>query len=76
MAGNPKKILVDKDSATDGELWSAGHVNTHPLNRNHSDLVKFSSPDDDDDDDDIQRVLSELMKLVENAESEEEEEEE
>lgn len=72
MAGTPKKILVDKDSATDGELWSAGHVNTHPLNRNHSDLVKFSSPNDDD----FQRVLSELMKLVENAEAEEEEEEE
>lgn len=71
MAGTPKKILVDKDSATDGELWSAGHVNTHPLNRNHSDLVKFSSPNDDD----FQRVLSELMKLMENAEAGEEEEE-
>ncbi|KAJ5820318.1 hypothetical protein N7474_005909 [Penicillium riverlandense] len=69
MAGTPKKILVDKDSATDGELWSAGHVNYHPLNRNHSDLVKFSPNDDD-----FRRVLNELMKLVEDAEAEYEEE--
>lgn len=64
MVGTPKTILVDLDSATDGEMWTAAHVNTHPLNRNHSDLVKFSSPNDAD----FQRVLNELVKLVESAE--------
>jgi hypothetical protein len=65
MEGTPKEVLVDLDSATDGELWSQGYVNTHPLNRNHSDLVKFSSPNDAD----FQRVLDELIKLVDHAET-------
>lgn len=60
MTGKPKKMLVDRGSATDGEVWGAGHVNTHPLNRNHSDLVKFSSPNDAD----FLRVLTELKELV------------
>lgn len=64
MEGTPKKILVDEDSATDGEVW-VGHVNIHPLNRNHSDLVKFSSPNDGD----FQRVLNELIELVKDAEA-------
>jgi hypothetical protein len=69
MEGEPKEILVDLDSATDGELWTLGHVNTHPLNRNHSDLVKFSSPNDAD----FQRVLNVLTKLVDEADAIEEE---
>jgi hypothetical protein len=60
MIGTPKRILVDRGSATDGEVWGAGHINTHPLNRNHSDLVKFSSPNDPD----LERVLHELLNLV------------
>lgn len=60
MTGTPKKMLVDRGSATDGEVWRAGHLNTHPLNRNHSDLVKFSSPNDAD----FLRVLIELKELV------------
>ena len=64
LAATPKKILVDSDSATDGELWSAGYVNTHPLNRNHADLVRFSCPNDAD----FQRVLDELIKLVDYSE--------
>ena len=73
MEGTPKKVLVDRDSATDGESWSQGYVNTNPLNRNHSDLVKFSSQNDAD----FQRVLDaldELIKLVDHAETRVEEE--
>lgn len=69
MEGEPKEILVDLDSATDGELWTLSHVNTHPLNRNHSDLVKFSSPNDAD----FQRVLNVLTKLVDDADAIEDE---
>ncbi|KAJ5908474.1 hypothetical protein N7495_001156 [Penicillium taxi] len=63
MTGTPKKILVNKDSATDGGRWIA-NVRMEPLNRNHSDLVKFSNPDDSD----LSRVLNELTKLVGEAE--------
>ncbi|KAJ5675776.1 hypothetical protein N7462_008673 [Penicillium macrosclerotiorum] len=64
MAATPKKILVDRDSATDGKLWSASYDNIHPLNRNHSDLVKFSSPNDAD----FQRVVRILVKLLKTEE--------
>lgn len=69
MIGTPKKILVDRGSATDGEVWGAGHIHTHPLNRNHSDLVKFSSPNDPD----LERVLHELLNLVGYVDTGEEE---
>lgn len=61
MEGTPKDFLVNKDSATDGKCWTPDPVDIHPLNRDHSGLVKFSSPDDGD----LERVRIELTNLLE-----------
>lgn len=63
MEGTPKKFLVDEDSATNGKCWAPDPVDIHPLNRDHSGLVKFSSPDDGD----LERVLAELRDLLQSA---------
>lgn len=71
MTGEPKIMLVKKDSATDGIIWDGGRraaedgraVTTIGLNRDHSGLVKFSSREDPD----LQQALSELQGLVEHA---------
>lgn len=60
MTGEPKKVLVKKDSATDGFICEGGNVTTQGLNRDHSDLVKFSSLVDAD----LEQVIEELKKLV------------
>ncbi|KAF7718620.1 Uncharacterized protein PECH_006351 [Penicillium ucsense] len=56
----PKTFLVARISATDGGLCNSDYVDTRGLNRNHSDLVKFSSPNDAD----YRRVLEDLEKMV------------
>ncbi|OJD33672.1 uncharacterized protein BKCO1_2800031 [Diplodia corticola] len=46
MAGAPAK-LVDRNSATHGQSFDGNNHYVHPINRNHSELVKFTSPTDE-----------------------------
>jgi hypothetical protein len=62
MAGLPKKVLVNDTSATDGKAWDKDSDDTYPLNRNHSDLVKFSHYDND-----FPTVLEKLTDMVEET---------
>lgn len=55
----PRKILVDSTSATHGRPWETEAHHIHALNREHSDLVKFSIHDSDYD-----RVLAILKRLT------------
>lgn len=58
MAG-PKKVLVDRFSATRPRLWES---HEEPLNRTHSDIVKFSGQDVD-----CERVLYKLRDIASKA---------
>ncbi|RFN45021.1 hypothetical protein FIE12Z_10749 [Fusarium flagelliforme] len=55
----PSEVLVEVSSATCGSLRQ------HPINRNHSEMVKFSSRQDDL----YQRVLQALKPLLEDSRS-------
>ena len=48
MSGE-SKVLVDRFSARSGRLWEEDATHLQPINRNHSDMVKFSKWDDDYD---------------------------
>ena len=54
-----KKVLVDRDSATHGRSYEEQIHKTHPINCNHSDMVKFSSNDNNYD-----RTLKVLEDIV------------
>lgn len=41
----PTQLLVDADSATDGRYWK-NQGDIYPLNKNHSNLVKFTERDE------------------------------
>ena len=45
MSG-PKARLVDRSSATHGRSWEINERYVHPINRAHSELVKFHSRND------------------------------
>ena len=63
MSGKPT-VLVDIDSATHARPLYNGDRFTLAINRNHSDLVKFSRYDED-----YERVLCHLQTLLGEAES-------
>jgi len=58
----PLTVLVDSSSATHGRHWETETYHVQAINRNHSDLVKFSVHDPDYD-----RVLAVLKRLVSKA---------
>ena len=58
MAG-PKKVLVNRFSATRPRLWES---NDEPFNRTHSDLVKFSIHEVD-----YESVLCKLREIASKA---------
>jgi hypothetical protein len=43
----PPAVLVDRHSATHGREWESDGQFIQPVNRNHSELVKFSNRDDE-----------------------------
>jgi hypothetical protein len=55
-------VLVDRHSATHGREWESDGQFIQPVNRNHSELVKFSNHDDD-----YQTVLRHLSTFRKNA---------
>lgn len=61
MSG-PLRMLVDIHSATQGRPWENGENFIDAINRNHSDLVKFSRNDED-----YERVLAHLRRIVHRA---------
>lgn len=44
----PSAVLVNTSSATHGRLEDSEHHRVYPINRNHSELVKFSGPHDEE----------------------------
>ena len=58
----PLAVLVDRHSATHGREWESDGQFIQPVNRNHSELVKFSKHDDD-----YQTVLRHLSAFKRNA---------
>lgn len=58
----PPAVLVDRHSATHGREWESDGQFIQPVDRNHSDLVKFSNYDDE-----YQTVLRHLSKFREKA---------
>jgi protein SERAC1 len=61
MSG-PPAVLVDRHSATHGREWESDGQFIQPVNRNHSELVKFSNRDDE-----YQTVLRYLSTFRKNA---------
>lgn len=61
MTGNPT-VLVSAQSATHGSVRNEGKYRVHPINRTHSDLVKFKSLFDDP----FKTVLEFLKKTEES----------
>lgn len=55
-------MLVDIHSATQGRPWENGEKFIEAINRNHSDLVKFTRNDED-----YERVLAHLRRIVHRA---------
>jgi protein SERAC1 len=58
----PPAVLVDRHSATHGREWESDGQFIQPVNRNHSELVKFSNRDDE-----YQTVLRYLSTFTKNA---------
>jgi protein SERAC1 len=58
----PPAVLVDRHSATHGREWESDGQFIQPVNRNHSELVKFSNRDDE-----YQTVLRYLSTFRKNA---------
>jgi hypothetical protein len=58
----PNVILVGKASATHGRHWESGAHHIHPINRDHSQLMKFKANDEVYD-----RLLSTLEEFVKDA---------
>lgn len=58
MNGDPV-VLVDRDSATHSRPWEVDDTYIIPINRAHSDLVKFERHSDD-----YETVLRHLKRLV------------
>lgn len=58
----PQTILVSSLSATHGRYWENQAHHIQPINRDHSQLVKFKPNDEVYD-----RVLSTLQEFVEKA---------
>jgi hypothetical protein len=61
MSG-PPAVLVDRHSATHGREWESDGQFIQPVNRNHSELVKFSNREDE-----YQTVLRYLSTFRKNA---------
>ena len=61
MAG-PPAVLVSKESALHCKPWKLGVDQVIPLNRTHSDMVKFRANDHEYD-----KVLGRLRTLVQRA---------
>jgi hypothetical protein len=61
MSG-PPAVLVDRYSATHGREWESDGQFIQPVNRNHSELMKFSNRDDE-----YQTVLRYLSTFTKNA---------
>jgi hypothetical protein len=61
MDGLPA-VLVDRHSATHGREWESYGQFIQPVNRSHSELVKFSNHDDE-----YQTVLRYLLTFRKNA---------
>lgn len=59
MSG-PSAVLVDASSATHGRHWESRHPFIYPVNRSHSDMVKFTGSDDH-----VYRVVLERLRLLE-----------
>ena len=58
----PSAIIVDSFSAGHSRPWENDSYNIQPMNRTHSELVKFSNHDND-----YERVLAVLRRYAENA---------
>jgi hypothetical protein len=58
----PKVILVDIGSATHVRYWENQSHHVHPIERDHSELVKFKCHDEV-----YERVLRTLEEFVEGA---------
>jgi protein SERAC1 len=58
----PPAVLVDRHSATHGREWESDGQFIQPVNRNHSELVKFSKYDDE-----YQTVLRHLSTFRKSA---------
>ena len=58
----PPAVLVDRHSATHSREWESDGQFIQPVNRNHSELVKFSNHDDE-----YQTVLRHLSTFRKNA---------
>jgi hypothetical protein len=58
----PSAVLVDVHSATSGREWESSSKFIHAINRNHSELVKFSKQDSD-----YQTVLHHLATFKRDA---------
>lgn len=56
----PSAVLVDASSATHGRHWESRHPFIYPVNRSHSNMVKFTGNDDP-----VYRVVLERLKLLE-----------
>lgn len=56
----PSAVLVDTSSATHGRHWESGYPFIHPVNRSHSDMVKFTGSDDP-----VYRVVLGRLKSLE-----------
>lgn len=56
----PSAVLVDASSATHGRHWESRHPFIYPVNRSHSDMVKFTGNDDS-----VYRVVLERLKFLE-----------
>ena len=58
----PRSVLVDSSSARHGRPWENEAHHCLPLKRTHSELVKFSSNDED-----YETVLAELKRMASAA---------
>lgn len=47
MMDGPKRKLVDISSATNGMHYNYGRHQVRPVNRSHSEMVKFQGPTDE-----------------------------
>jgi hypothetical protein len=60
--GGPPAVLVDSHSATHGREWESDGRYIQPINRNHSELVKYSQHDEE-----YRTVLRHLSTFRQNA---------
>ena len=62
----PKDVLVGISSATHGRPWETGRLYVCPIDRNHSELVKFTRAHDPDY---KQDALPRLIEVIHGVKS-------